>query len=73
MVKMGNLAPSGSVDQRPALLKSASSIVNHTSAFLSDFAAATMVKMRNLASSAGVQLEICDVCSIVTPTSMAAM
>nr|GMD14760.1 suberization-associated anionic peroxidase-like [Ipomoea batatas] len=72
MVKMGNLAPSGSVGQRPALLKSASSIVNHTSAFLSDFAA-TMVKMRNLASSAGVQLEICDVCSIVTPTSMAAM
>nr|GME19328.1 inactive protein RESTRICTED TEV MOVEMENT 2-like [Ipomoea batatas] len=50
----------------------ASSIVNHTSAFLSDFAA-TMVKMRNLASSAGIQLEICDVCSIVTPTSMATM
>nr|GLL24037.1 anionic peroxidase swpa6 [Ipomoea trifida] len=43
-----------------------------TGAFLSDFAAA-MVKMGNLTPSAGVQLEIRDVCSIVNPTSVAAM
>lgn len=43
-----------------------------TGAFLSDFAAA-MVKMGNLAPSAGVQLEIRDVCSIVNPTSVSAM
>ncbi|VFQ88978.1 unnamed protein product [Cuscuta campestris] len=43
-----------------------------TGAFLSDFAAA-MVKIGNLRPSAGVPLEIRDVCGIVNPTKVAAM
>lgn len=43
-----------------------------TGQFFSEFAAA-MVKMGNLRPPAGVRLEIRDVCSIVNPTSVAAM
>ncbi|KAH0718034.1 hypothetical protein KY285_014065 [Solanum tuberosum] len=45
---------------------------NNVSVFLEDFAAA-MIKMGNLPTSAGAQLEIRDVCSRVNPTSVASM